>query len=57
MNERPKVVYAEHIVRESVLIDPNVPVSSSEDTKDSANIIEQGESTSQLLKKHYGKKR
>jgi hypothetical protein len=57
MHNRPKVVYAENIVRESVLIDPNVAVSSTEDTADSPNIIEEGETTSQLLRKHYGKKR
>jgi hypothetical protein len=55
-NQKIRVVYGP-VIRESVLIDPSVSVSQSEkETVERSNIIATGASTSQLLKKRYGKR-
>jgi hypothetical protein len=55
MNNKIRVVYGD-IKRESVLIDPSIPVSPSDKQVDQNNIIATGASSRELLKKKYGKR-
>ena len=54
-NQKIRVAYGD-IKRESVLIDPSIPVTLSDDDKEQKNVIAQGQSTKELLQKKYGKR-
>jgi hypothetical protein len=56
MDHKIKVVVGTDIKREAVLINPNISASDNPTTGEQAkNVIAEGQSSTQLLKKYYGK--